>query len=308
MINPVGNGGSRGAQRAQALALLAVAAILLLAAAVRFAGTASRPVWTDEGFTAWATSEADLRVTFERVEEWDRHPPLYHFTLVGWRVVAGDSRLVLRFWSIMSGLIACSLVYRLGADWLSRRAAWIAVLLFAVLDLAVYYAQEVRPYGWLVIAPVPALPAPSRRGLRSRTPEHRLRSIGLLVVAAGRGGAVHLARAARREARPVAAWVASRSCRGWPTHGRPGATTASTGDRRLPGGDNVAEPAARGGLAFGGQWALSGGAAALGIAAVPARRGATTARAYLALAGAGPLAFMVVATCGSALSARTPPS
>lgn len=327
MINPVGNGGSRGAQRAQALALLAVAAILLLAAAVRFAGTASRPVWTDEGFTAWATSEADLRVTFERVEEWDRHPPLYHFTLVGWRVVAGDSRLVLRFWSIMSGLIACSLVYRLGADWLSRRAAWIAVLLFAVLDLAVYYAQEVRPYGWLVMAAalmsllfLRYLRHPRRGLLIAYTLSivFMLYSLylGLLVVAVQGVVGLFIWRGPRgAKLGLVAAWVAAAILfvpwlavlagqfdRGYNSvnegiGGFPGSLATTWPNLR-----RVAE------LAFGGQWALSGGAAALGIAALfRARRGATwTARAYLALAGAGLLAFMVVANLWfGVLSART---
>ena len=126
--------------------------ILLLAAAARFHGAADRPVWTDEGFVTWATDDPNFRVIFDKVEEWDRHPPLHVFTIGAWRQVAGDSRIALRWWAIAAGLLSTALVYRTGADGFGRAAGCYAALLFAVLEMAVYYGAEIRDYGWLVLA------------------------------------------------------------------------------------------------------------------------------------------------------------
>jgi 4-amino-4-deoxy-L-arabinose transferase-like glycosyltransferase len=129
-----------------------VVLILLLAAATRFHDAAHRPVWTDEGFMAWITSDLDFHTVIDRAEQWDRHPPLYDFWVGEWRTVAGDSRIALRFWAIMSGLLSTALVYRIGADAWNERAARFAALLYAVLHMAVYYAQEIRGYGLLMLS------------------------------------------------------------------------------------------------------------------------------------------------------------
>ncbi len=132
---------------------LAVLLILLLAAGTRIIGAAQQVVWTDEGTTQWIASDFTDWDTFkERVTEWDRHSPMYALLLVGWREVAGDSRLALRFWAIMSGIIATALVYRIGADWRGAAVGRYAALLFAVLAIAVIYGRAIRGYGWLIMA------------------------------------------------------------------------------------------------------------------------------------------------------------
>jgi hypothetical protein len=82
----------------------------------------------------------------------DRHPPLYFVALSAWWTVAGDSRLALRFLAIAGGLLAVAVTYRIGADWFGRRAGAYAALLLAVLDIAVYYSQEIRHYSWLMLS------------------------------------------------------------------------------------------------------------------------------------------------------------
>jgi hypothetical protein len=132
--------------------LLMITLILLLAAGTRILGTADRPVWTDEGFMAWITSDLDVETVVDRAEVWDRHAPMYVFVVGGWREIAGDSRIALRFWAIMSGIVAAALVYRIGADAFGEQVGRYAALLFAVLQMAVYYGQEIRGYGWLIMA------------------------------------------------------------------------------------------------------------------------------------------------------------
>ncbi|MFQ3566820.1 MAG: glycosyltransferase family 39 protein [Aggregatilineales bacterium] len=130
--------------------ILMTTAVLLLAAATRIGGVGSWPVWTDEGWSVWAASAPSLGETIQRVAE-DRHPPLYFAALHLWGGLAGESRLALRFLSIGAGLLTVAAVYRIGADAFGRRAGVLGALLLAVLPTAVYYGQEIRHYGWLML-------------------------------------------------------------------------------------------------------------------------------------------------------------
>ncbi len=125
--------------------------ILLLALATRILGTASRPVWTDEGWSVWAASDHHWSAILDKVRD-DHHPPLFFAALSGWWSLAGDSRLALRFLAVMAGLLTTAVVYRIGADWFGRQAGGYAALLYAALPIAVYYAQEIRHYSWLMLA------------------------------------------------------------------------------------------------------------------------------------------------------------
>jgi mannosyltransferase len=123
-------------------------AVLLFAAALRILGAAHYPVWTDEGWSLWASNDPAQVIGIVAA---DRHPPLYFAALSLWRLAAGDSHLAVRFLSVAGGLLLVALVYRLGVDAFGRRAGVLAGLLFAALPAAVYYAQEVRHYGWLAL-------------------------------------------------------------------------------------------------------------------------------------------------------------
>ncbi|MCA0457799.1 MAG: glycosyltransferase family 39 protein [Chloroflexi bacterium] len=135
-------------QHARHLSILVL--ILLLAAATRITNVGSWPLWTDEGWSIWATDGSQLDVVFDNLAH-DRHPPLYFAALWGWRSLAGDSPLALRYISIAAGLLTVAVAYRIGADVFSRRAGLYAALLLAVLPIAVYYSQEVRHYGAFVL-------------------------------------------------------------------------------------------------------------------------------------------------------------
>ena len=124
--------------------------ILLLAAATRITNVGSWPVWTDEGWSIWATDGSRLDTVLNNLAH-DRHPPLYFAALWGWRSLAGDSPLALRYISIAAGLLTIAVAYRIGADVFGRRAGLYAALILAVLPVAVYYSQEVRHYGAFVL-------------------------------------------------------------------------------------------------------------------------------------------------------------
>ncbi|MAU08479.1 MAG: hypothetical protein CL607_01560 [Anaerolineaceae bacterium] len=123
--------------------------ILLLAALVRLVGSTHFTLWTDEGWTTWFVQDQNPLLTMGRLLR-SRHPPLFFITLATWQNFAGTSHLAMRFPEIMMGIFATAVVYRLAADVFNLRVGLYAALLFSVLDIAVYYTQEVRHYGWLM--------------------------------------------------------------------------------------------------------------------------------------------------------------
>ncbi|QPC82908.1 glycosyltransferase family 39 protein [Phototrophicus methaneseepsis] len=125
--------------------------ILLLAAMVRIIGSTHFSLWTDEGWTTWFVQDWSPQYTALRLIR-SRHPPLYFMTLAGWQNLAGNTHIALRFLEIGAGVITTAIVYRLTADHYGKRAGIYAAALFSVLDIATYYNQEVRHYGWLTMA------------------------------------------------------------------------------------------------------------------------------------------------------------
>lgn len=131
--------------------LLEITLVLLLAAATRIVNSSHYPVWTDEGWTIWAVQSHDFGTVVNTLAN-DRHPPAYFLALSAWSSLAGESRLSLRYLSIMIGLLTVATVYRIARDEFGHRAGLYAALLMAVLSMPVYYSQEIRHYGLLALA------------------------------------------------------------------------------------------------------------------------------------------------------------
>lgn len=130
---------------------LGLIVVLLLSVATRLHGAAELPLWTDEGWTVWAIHDHQPATIFRYLED-ERHPPLYFLTLSAWWSLLGPERVILRLVSIAAGLLTTAALIRIARDWLDDETALLAGLLFAVLDSAVYYTQELRPYAWLILA------------------------------------------------------------------------------------------------------------------------------------------------------------
>lgn len=297
-------------ERARALAPLVL--ILLLAAALRLSGAASRPVWTDEGWTAWAARDHRPSVILDKLAD-DRHPPLYTLALSGWWSVAGPSHVALRFPAIAAGVLSVAVTYRIGADWLGRRAARFAALLLAALPLAVYYTTEIRTYGWLLLSValmalffLRFLRAPGWRygALYALSVAFMLYTLYLGALALAVQGVVGLLLwrgTLRQKAGLVASWLGALVLFApWLAVmlARQGAYLTE-GIGGFPGSietslDNLL-PVAR--YLFGEQVALVGGAYLLALVGwrAPRRTLRETAWTYLLLGGAGLALFMIVA-------------
>ena len=123
--------------------------ILLVAAAFRLVGLDAFPVWTDEGWSTWAT-ERLLEVVPKLTS--DRHPPLYFLALAAWQELAGVSRLALRLPSVLAGLLTVALTWHIGQRLLGWQAAAYGAALVAILPVSVYYSQEIRHFSWLTLS------------------------------------------------------------------------------------------------------------------------------------------------------------
>ena len=155
--------------------------VLLVAFALRVFRLGDQNVWWDEAFSVWVTRH-DLG-TLTTIAAGDTHPPLYYWLLNPWMAATGPSEFAIRSPSLMYGVIAVALVYRLGrqltTDYRPRTAVGVGVLaafLLAVSRFHIWWSQEIRMYSlatmWGVassLALLRALRTPSVRREGTRT-------------------------------------------------------------------------------------------------------------------------------------------
>lgn len=133
-------------------ALAAMAAVLLLAAALRFHLLEAQSFWNDEGNSA-RLSERPVSLIVEGTAS-DIHPPLYYLLLHGWRGLAGETEFALRALSAFSGVILVASAYALGRQLIGPggRGAAIGGAFLVILNPAlIYYSQEARMYELLAL-------------------------------------------------------------------------------------------------------------------------------------------------------------
>lgn len=118
--------------------------VLLLAFALRIAGLAAHNIWWDEGIGVWLA-----RMPVWEILQWtagDVHPPIHYLLLRGWRLLAGEGAYVLRFPSVLFGLLTVAVIYRLGRELDGAATGLLAALLLTLSRFAIGWAQEIRMY------------------------------------------------------------------------------------------------------------------------------------------------------------------
>jgi mannosyltransferase len=134
---------------------------LLLAFALRLFHLERREIWYDEAFAA-LYAEKDLgslvygTVTPVQGAAADIHPLLYYFFLHGWMRI-GQSPFVLRFPSVVFGILAVPLLACLARELFDSRTAILAALLAAVSPFHIWYSQEARMYSLLCLVSLGSL-------------------------------------------------------------------------------------------------------------------------------------------------------
>jgi mannosyltransferase len=127
-----------------------LAALVLLAAALRLATLTEQSFWYDESFTPVHVLHAGLGATLKAVVHSENTPPLWY--LLAWVDVRlfGDGALALRLPSALAGIATVPVVWAIGNALSGRRAALIGAAIVAVNPLFVWYSQEARAYGLFV--------------------------------------------------------------------------------------------------------------------------------------------------------------
>jgi mannosyltransferase len=121
-----------------------IAAILLLAFALRLYRLGYQSIWYDEGVSIHLARESLAALTAHTAG--DIHPPLYYYLLHFWIKAAGSSEFAVAFLSLTFGLLLVPLVYCIGQHLYNPMVGALAALLVAVSPYNLWYSQEVRMY------------------------------------------------------------------------------------------------------------------------------------------------------------------
>ncbi len=127
---------------------LAVAAVLLLALAVRCWDINARSLWFDEAGEYWVAT-APFSALAQSVRTGTGDPPLYSFLLHAW-LALGSSAMWIRSLSVMASLAGVAGVMTLSHRLAGPRAALAAGILMALMPADVRYAQEAGQYALML--------------------------------------------------------------------------------------------------------------------------------------------------------------
>ncbi|MFI5009624.1 MAG: glycosyltransferase family 39 protein [Solirubrobacterales bacterium] len=146
-----------------------LAALTLLAAALRLPTLGAQSLWYDEAFTPVHVLHASLGATLHAVAHTENSPPLWY--LLEWALtrVFGTGEVALRALSALAGVATVPVAWAVGRELAGRRAAVATALLVAVNPLFVWYSQEARVYALFVLTAALALLC-FLRALRDPTP------------------------------------------------------------------------------------------------------------------------------------------
>jgi hypothetical protein len=127
-----------------------LAALIVLASALRLATLTEQSFWYDEAFTPVHVLHPRLSATLSAVVHHENTPPLWY--LLAWldTRLFGDGALALRLPSALAGIATVPVVWAIGKELSGRRAALIGAAIVAVNPLFVWYSQEARAYGLFV--------------------------------------------------------------------------------------------------------------------------------------------------------------
>jgi dolichyl-phosphate-mannose-protein mannosyltransferase len=137
------------ASRLPAVRPAAIAALLVLAAALRVYGLGRESAWADEITTLFIADPTKPFARFWELVLSDSHPPLYYLFMRWWFAAFGQSDLVARTPSLIFGILAvgaATLAFR--PDRFRARLALMLLITFS--PGAIEYAQEARSYSPLL--------------------------------------------------------------------------------------------------------------------------------------------------------------
>ena len=125
--------------------LIALAALIALGAALRFATLDLQSYWYDEAVTVGLV-RMDLHGMLSEIARNESTPPLYYLVAWLWAKVFGTSEVGLRSLSALIGTASIPVFYAAAKELVSRQVGLAVAALAAVNPLLVWYSQEARAY------------------------------------------------------------------------------------------------------------------------------------------------------------------
>jgi uncharacterized membrane protein len=123
---------------------------LIVAGVVRAVYLGKKSLWLDESASSLLAG-CDTHTFWTALLQRQGNMALYYFLLRGWtRLQLGNSEAVLRLPSVIFGVAAILVLYKLALIVAGTRAAWIASFLIAINLFHIQYSQEARGYTLLV--------------------------------------------------------------------------------------------------------------------------------------------------------------
>ncbi|HUT15331.1 MAG TPA: glycosyltransferase family 39 protein [Anaerolineae bacterium] len=118
-------------------------ALVLTAFSLRMYHLAQPLLSWDEGWSIGLSSLGWAEIN--RITVLDVHPPLYYYAFKLW-LAAGKHEVLLRFLSVLVGVLTIPLAYVTGRIWHSQRVGILAALATAISPFLIYYSQVARMY------------------------------------------------------------------------------------------------------------------------------------------------------------------
>jgi len=135
---------------------LALGAIAVLAAVLRFATLRTQSIWFDEAAT-WDLVRRPFGTMLSRLPDGESNPPLFYVLEWLWTRVFGDGEFGLRSLSALAGLLTVPVAYAIGRRVAAVRAGLAGAALVAVNPLLVWFSQEARSYALATLLSAVAL-------------------------------------------------------------------------------------------------------------------------------------------------------
>jgi hypothetical protein len=134
-----------------------LAALVVLAAVLRFSTLGLQSFWYDEAYTPVHVLHTSLSATLRAMVHSENSPPLWYvIEWLDYRVL-GSGEFALRLPSALAGVATVPVAWAIGQELVGRSAAIITASLVAVNPLFVWYSQEARAYGLFVLTAALAL-------------------------------------------------------------------------------------------------------------------------------------------------------
>src|SRR5499426_2866305 len=124
-----------------------LALIFGVGASLRLYGLEFQSLWQDEGFQYYIATQNSMGKLFQQSLSF--HPPL-SFIVNHLFLLLGDSDFLLRLLSTLCGIASLPILYVLGRELTSKKAAVFAVFVLAFSPFHIWYSQEARMYSQLL--------------------------------------------------------------------------------------------------------------------------------------------------------------